>query len=536
MGPAAQTFLSGELHALGVNANTVGPEHIVLLADHIRENAVRVMGERKAAELADALVLCDTGSSAKRGSGHKLASDAAAKLLATGKLRQAEKAFLELVEKHSDRESYVGLAQTQAALEDAEAAVNTLREGAAKFARSGDRASAVSLLAAAVIVSPMDLAAHRRLAAALANQGDLPGAVEEYARYVDAALTNGDSRRALLEVAYGRETLGDLKGLVVLVDRISIPGAQAAPQVAPRVEPAPAPVRRSLLAQPANGTPTASPTKLPPKTERAAYAGPQALKAATQGLKVQAKQAEGPKLKVEPPAPKIEPPTLRIEPPAPLADWHAPLPTIETSVPTLKTAPSPEPKPAAKAPLFTKPAPVFTKPEMAARTQTEASTSVVQRGAKTITHAETGDLESPIDVLARIGVVKRARAPRPATDIEPILKSLTPTGSGLDAAAMAASRAALLTSARDSRATDAVLDAARRLLALGKLSSASDVLLDYIGHGFTEREAQRLLIEIDCALGRRDVAREKCNLLSHAYRLDGRTDVAEDVERLAKIL
>src|SRR5882672_525849 len=543
MGPAAQTFLSGELHALGVNANTVGPEHIVLLTDHIRENAVRVMGERKAAELADALALCDTGSSAKHGSGHKLASDAAAKLLATGKLRQAEKAFLELVEKHGDRESYIGLAQTQAALEDAEAAVNTLREGAAKFARGGDRASAVSLLAAAVNVSPMDLSAHRRLAAALANQGDLPGAVEEYARYVDAALTNGDSRRALLEVAYGRETLGDLKGLVALVDRISSPGTQPAPQVAPRVDPAPAPARRSLLAQPANGTPTAGPTKVPPKTERPAYAGPQALKAATQGLKVQAKQAEGPKLKAEPPAPKIEPPTLRIEPPtlriepsAPLADWHAPLPHIETSVPTLKTAPSPEPTPVAKAPLFTKPAPVFTKPEMAARTQTEASTSVVQRGAKTITHAETGDLDSPIDVLARIGVVKHARAPRPATDIEPILKSLTPTGSGLDAAAMAASRAALLTGARDSRATDAVLDAARRLLALGKLSSASDVLLDYIGHGFTEREAQRLLIEIDCALGRRDVAREKCNLLSHAYRLDGRTDVAEDVERLAKIL
>ena len=83
---------------------------------------------------------------------------------------------------------------------------------------------------------------------------------------------------------------------------------------------------------------------------------------------------------------------------------------------------------------------------------------------------------------------------------------------------------------------DATLDAARRLLTLGKLQSASDILLDFIAHGFTDREAQRLLIEIDCAIGRRDTAKEKCHLLSYAYRLDGRTDVAEDVERIARIL
>ena len=62
------------------------------------------------------------------------------------------------------------------------------------------------------------------------------------------------------------------------------------------------------------------------------------------------------------------------------------------------------------------------------------------------------------------------------------------------------------------------------------------MLLDFIGHGFTDREAQRLLIEIDCGIGRRDVAREKCNLLSHAYRLDGKAETADDVERLGRIL
>jgi hypothetical protein len=171
------------------------------------------------------------------------------------------------------------------------------------------------------------------------------------------------------------------------------------------------------------------------------------------------------------------------------------------------------------------------------RTRPDASpTAFVLKGAQTVTHAANGDLDSPVDVLARAGMLKRMEKPLPAIDIEPLVRSLTPVGSGLDAAAMAASRAALLTSARDARATDASLDAARRLLALGKLQSASDVLLDFIGHGFTDREAQRLLIEIDCGIGRRDMAREKCNLLSHAYRLDGKADVAEDVERLGRIL
>jgi hypothetical protein len=194
-----------------------------------------------------------------------------------------------------------------------------------------------------------------------------------------------------------------------------------------------------------------------------------------------------------------------------------------------REAPTPEaPKPDPAKPVLTKDA-SKTRPSA-------ADTAVFMKGARTFTHAEPMELEAPVDMLLRAGVVKPSAPARPAIDIEPLLKSLTPTGSGLDAAAMAASRAALLTSARDIRATDAALDAAQRLLALGKLSSASDVLLDLIGHGFADREAQRLLIEVDCALGRRDVAKEKCTLLSHAYRLDGRREIADDVERLARIL
>jgi hypothetical protein len=187
-------------------------------------------------------------------------------------------------------------------------------------------------------------------------------------------------------------------------------------------------------------------------------------------------------------------------------------------------------------------------PSPEATTRPSASqTTVVLNGASTVTHV---DLGGPSDLLARAGfspnghkpkavatpVQHAVRAARPPLDMENEIKALVPKGNDLDAANTAATRATLLIGMRDKRANDATLDAARRLLTLGKLVAASDLLLDYIAHGFTDREAQRLLIEIDCAIGRRDTAREKCQLLSYAYRLDGRTDVAEDVERIARIL
>lgn len=450
LGPAAQQFLSSELHALGVNANTVTGAEVILLTRNVREHATRLMGPAKASELADAIARCNAPTSPQRG-GHRLAIEAADKLLSSGKLRQAEIAFRQLVEKHGDTYAYVQLARTQHELEDDGAALNTLREGAAKFGRAGDRATAVSLLAAAVEIVPADLSAHRRLAAALANQGDMAGAVAEYARFVDVALQTGDSRRALLELAYGRETLGDLKGLHTLVDKVT--GAHSR-------EDAPRPAAR----------PTAT-----ARIEPAARAQPA-------------------------PAPKQRP----------QLDWGS------------------EPG------LISK-----TTPQAAGRTGPDAShTAVVLKGASTVTHAEQSDLDVPVDMLARAGFVQKItpRPSRPAISIDQQLSALPAMGSGVEGAAVAASRAALLTGARDPRATEAVIDAARRLLALGKLQSASDVLLDYIGHGFTDREAQRLLIEVDCAIGRRDVAKEKCGLLSQAYRLDGHGDVADDVERLARII
>ncbi|MEP6694460.1 MAG: hypothetical protein ABJB39_07435 [Chloroflexota bacterium] len=469
LGPAAQTFLSAEFQALGVNANTVTPAQLEGLVVRVRSKAARAMGDERAAELASALSACGVVQKTA-GGGHRLANDAAVKLLESGRARHSEVAFRELVDKHGDIESYGGLARAQAAQQDVGAALTTLREGAARFAQAGDRASAVALLLEAVAIAPSDLAAHRRLAAALANQGDLPSAVREYARFVDMALAQQDTRRAWMELAYGRETLGDLPALRAIVDRVAAASGGAAGP-APRTG------------------------EVPPILARAELA------------------PRAPVLRPNPPALRPEPRMMRADA------------ALRSEPPALR----PEPK---------------TRPSA-------SQTTVVLNGASTVTHAEQVDLSGPVDLLARAGLspngykptpvvvappVRPARAARPPLDIESEIKALVPSGNGLDAAYTATHRATILIGMRDKRATDATLDAARRLLTLGKLQSASDLLLDYIAHAFTDREAQRLLIEIDCAIGRRDTAREKCKLLSHAYRLDGRTDVAEDVERIARIL
>jgi len=174
LGPAAPAFLSREFIALGCNANTVESKHILALAERARLSAVRVMDNKKAGEFAQALAAHSGHTTAPKIAGdHRLASDAAAKLFAGGRLRQAEAAYRELVAKHGDADSYSALARTLLSLEDAPAALNLLREGAAMLARKGDRINAIALLGVAVEIAPSDLNAHRRLAAALANQGDL---------------------------------------------------------------------------------------------------------------------------------------------------------------------------------------------------------------------------------------------------------------------------------------------------------------------------------------------------------------------------
>src|SRR5438132_9761931 len=478
LGPAAPAFLSRELHALGVNANTVEPAHILPLAERARLAAGKLMDNKRAGELAQALAAHGGEIAPPRVSNdHRLAANAAAKLFASGRLRQAEAAYRELVAKHGDADSYTELARTLMSLEDVEAALAVLRDGASALTRKNDRVSAIALLGVAVEIVPTDLAAHRRLAAALANQGDLISACEEYGRYIDVALSHRDTRRAWLELTYGRETLGDLPQLLAIADRVAAAQGGAMPT--------------------------------PPPPVRVA-ATPSAPAGAPDGVGAPAPV----KIVMVPPAAA---PAKRIPDEAALEAKHRS---------ALAAA-------------------------VQARTRPEASSAVVLKNAETITHAERSDLANAAELLARAGLngtpkpkVEPAAAPRhgvpftprPVAELEAELARHVASGNPAGDAAVAHVRATILIAAHDARATQTTLDAARRLMALHKMQAASDVLLDLIGAGFRDREAQRLLIEVDCELGRRDTAREKCQLLGTAYRLDGQGAVAEDVERLAAIL
>ena len=464
LGPAAQHFLSKELRALECTADTITPWHLPALSERARISALRIMDAGRAGEFAERVASLGTAAEApvrhaavpvKDGGAPHLALDAAGKLLRSGKLRQAEEVYRQLAQKHGDSASYRGLAQTQVALEDIPAAILALRDGAAILARKGERGEAIGLLTEAVAIAPGDLAAHRRLAAAHANAADTVAACAEYERFVDYALANGDSRRAWLELTYARETLGDLPGLVRIVDRL-MPGAAAMP------------------ARPAAAPPAAGPRATP----------------------------------------------VQVSPPPPLP------PEVRRLVPA-------------------EPAPQRIVAKDLPRTRPVGATSaMVMAGARTVTSVDAMD-EAPVDLMARIAprtkealrtVSQAAWKARPPVDIEASLASLTAGGTSETAAAATAMRATILIGARDARATEATLDAARRFLSLHKLQAASDLLLDFIAAGYSDREAQRLLIEVDCGLGRRDVARDKCRLLGAAYRLDGRSDTADDVERLAAII
>src|SRR5207249_4560378 len=188
-----------------------------------------------AGEFAQALAQQGRTAEVKVPNDHRLASDAAAKLFASGRLRQAETAYRELVAKHGDVDSYSGLARTLVSLEERDGALLVLRESAGASARKNDRVNAVALLGVAVEIAPFDLAAHRRLAAALANQGDLISACEEYARFIDVSLAQRDTRRAWLELTYGRETLGDLPQLLAIADRVAAAQGGAKPTPPPSV-------------------------------------------------------------------------------------------------------------------------------------------------------------------------------------------------------------------------------------------------------------------------------------------------------------
>ena len=86
----------------------------------------------------------------------------------------------------------------------------------------------------------------------------------------------------------------------------------------------------------------------------------------------------------------------------------------------------------------------------------------------------------------------------------------------------------------DPRGATAALEAARRYIADGRMDAASDLLLQLIAAGIADHDAQRLLVDVAKSLGKRDLAKAKVQLLVVALKLDGRTELAAEVEQLAR--
>ena len=142
--------------------------------------------------------------------------------------------------------------------------LEALKDGAAMMIQAGNRVAAMALLWSAVAIDPTDLASHRRLAATLANGGDIDGAADEFARYIEFMLPLGEVGRATLELSYGASMIGSHPALheaaekIVTSVRSIVPPAGAAltasvpvitpfPQVRP-VTPARAPVDIAVAA------------------------------------------------------------------------------------------------------------------------------------------------------------------------------------------------------------------------------------------------------------------------------------------------
>ena len=119
--------------------------------------------------------------------------------------------------------------------------LDALKDGAAMLTQAGNRVAALALMWSAVAIAPTDLASHRRLAAMLANAGDLDGAANEYARYIEFMLPIGDVGRATLELAYGAKVLGGHPMLHEAAEKIATAVRALVPGTAPVAPTLPAP-------------------------------------------------------------------------------------------------------------------------------------------------------------------------------------------------------------------------------------------------------------------------------------------------------
>ena len=378
---------------------------------------------------------------------YKVALASGLKSLQLGRLRQAEEQFRYLLDRFPAADGgYRGLAKVLIEQEDRPAALRMLLDGGAAVAKSGQRAAAIGLYRDATALDPNDLAAHRRLAAALTLAGEPGTAAAEYVRYIQTAMLLGAKERARHEAEFALERLPASVELARIARTLGIDVALPSPEpdVAPAREATPA---REAMPSRVAASPTAAREDAGDRAAlmRSAFGGAERTSAPTS-------------------------PSWRDAPPA----KPEPAPA--------QTPAEPEPEPVAEAAPSSNP---WADGDVS---DPQAVTLGANNGGQVVTDADSQAVEA-------------------------------------DAARYLAKR--------DPRGGVAALEAARRYIADGRNDAASDLLLQLIASGVADHDAQRLLVDVVRTLGKRDVAKAKCQLLVQALRLDGREDLAAEVEQLA---
>jgi thioredoxin-like negative regulator of GroEL len=417
------------------------------------------------------------------------------KSLEQGRLRQAEQSFKYLVDKFPGAEGgYRGLAKVHFEQEDRAASLRVLREGAAALTKSGERSGAIGLLRQAVVLDPRDLATHRRLAAALALAGDTDASVQEYARFIRDLRDSGDRERAKSEVVWAKGQLRGVNGVSTL-DAIAEGTASLADEPAAEAEEkAEATTRFSEREGTTALRPPAFDQWSAPRPEPAkSFSSPPAPQSAT--------PADDPWAAPPPVSPRTT-----------TAQQQVREVTLEND-PWSQVAPTPSGR-SWSAPETVDEAPAEHVPAEDARAQqAPAEEAHIEESPV----AEPDTLET-VPVPAQRGWLGAPENGEPKADTDP------------EAVEAAAAR---YLATKDPRAAGMALEAVRYYIKEGHLDAASDLLLQLISRGVANHDAQRLLVDVIRTLGKREVAKTKCQLLAHALLLDGRSDLAAEVEALA---
>ncbi len=405
------------------------------------------------------------------------------KSLEQGRLRQAEQSFKYLVDKFPGAEGgYRGLAKVHFEQEDRAGALRVLREGAAALTKSGERSGAIGLLRQAVALDPPDLTTHRRLAAALALAGDTDASVQEYARFIRDLRDSGESQRAKNEVAWAKGQLRGVSGVSTL-DAIA-DGA---------------PAKRDEPAEPEVQEPTEDTTRFSEREGGTA-------------LRPQAVDQWAPRRE---PAQTFTPPPETVSTTSSDDPWAAP-PSVRSPRGTTSEQKVREIT-LENDPWATIPAPPIRSWTADHQMADDTEETVEPEVAETV-EAEAAAPEVIAPEPVRDTWMGAPENGEPRADVDPV--------------AVEAAAAGYLAT-RDPRAAGMALEAARHYIKEGDLDAASDLLLQLIAAGVANHDAQRLLVDVVRTLGKQDVAKAKCQLLAHALLLDGRNDLAAEVEALA---